>query len=314
MKVPGKAQTLLSQISDVLDLLDRKMPPGIGTGSGSAMSEALPSLLDTCERLVRAADAPPTLRLVQHFACTGGTIISRALAAMPNVQLLSEIDPLSTIMVNRAQPSFAPSDLIFAMRHAVREVDEALLCDMFLASLEVLHAGLAARGQLLVLRDHTHSRYCTARDPASRPGLSEIVAPRFHVLPVVTIRHPLDSFLSLIKNGWHRHLPVATLDGYAQRYAMFLDETDGQPRFRYEDFTEEPAHFLSELCSALGLDFSPDAIALIPAITLSGDSGRRANRIGRRARREIPAWVAEDMARSEAYRQLCDRMGYDPTD
>jgi len=300
----------MAQISEALDLLDQQLPQSSETST--AVSEALPSLLDTCESLVQAADAPETLRIVQHFACTGGTIISKALAAMPNVQLLSEIDPLSTIMVNRGHPVFAPTDLIYGMRHAVREVDESLLIDMFLASLEVLHGRLAARGQALALRDHTHSRYCTDRDPTSRPGLVDIVASKYRVVSALTVRHPLDSFLSLVKNGWHKQMPTATLDEYSRRYQLFLDDTAGQPCFRYEEFTEAPEPFLAKLCQALELDYSPDAVSLIPAVHLSGDSGRKADRIGQRSRRDIPPWIVEDVAHAQSYHDLCERMGYDP--
>ena len=37
----------------------------------------------------------PPIRVVHHWACSGGTIISRSLAQLPNVVLLSEVHPLA---------------------------------------------------------------------------------------------------------------------------------------------------------------------------------------------------------------------------
>ncbi|MEA5392276.1 hypothetical protein VB738_13520 [Cyanobium gracile UHCC 0139] len=37
--------------------------------------------------------APPVVRTLHHVACSGGTLISRYLAALPDVVLLSELNP-----------------------------------------------------------------------------------------------------------------------------------------------------------------------------------------------------------------------------
>ena len=51
-----------------------------------------------------AAGCGPTLRTIHHFACTGGTVISKCLAALPQVMLISEINP-----INRHSSKFNPS-------------------------------------------------------------------------------------------------------------------------------------------------------------------------------------------------------------
>ncbi|AZU03119.1 hypothetical protein X907_0572 [Glycocaulis alkaliphilus] len=52
---------------------------------------------------------------------------------------------------------------------------------------------------------------------------------------------------------------------------------------------------------------------LIPAIRMTGDSGRRGNVIGPRPRREISGYLVEEAAQSENYHTLCERLGYDPS-
>ncbi len=45
------------------------------------------------------------IRIIQHLSCTGGTLISKFLAAMPNVVLLNEVNPLSQLHLD-PQPRF----------------------------------------------------------------------------------------------------------------------------------------------------------------------------------------------------------------
>ena len=197
--------------------------------------EPIPSLLEQCNHLI-AETRPEPLRLLHHFACTGGTLIAKCLAALPNTLLLSEIDPLSTMLFDPERPKFAPTDLVLNTRHSSHGEDEALLIEIFLGGLAALRAGAQLRGRHLVLRDHAHSQYCTSRDPASRPTLREIMPPDLALLSVVTLRHPVDSYLSLRANGWHGGMNPATIDEYARRYIAFLDRHSGLPWLRYEDF------------------------------------------------------------------------------
>ncbi|NEU34237.1 sulfotransferase family protein, partial [bacterium LRH843] len=88
---------------------------------------------------------------------------------------------------------FAPTDLIWWLRHAMRHSDEAMLVDVFRAGLHVAHERLAQSGQRLLLRDHAHSQFCRDVDADSRPTLHEMLVSEFPVLSVVTVRHPLDS-------------------------------------------------------------------------------------------------------------------------
>lgn len=308
MAVSDKARAVLERLDDALGLLDETILPV--QSQSSEVADTLPSLLEMCENLLVEDRAPSTLRVLHHFACTGGTIISRAIAACPNVQLLSEIDPLSTLHIVPGKPPFQPTDLIEALRHSHRPVPETVLSDMFLSSLEVLHSYCQSQGQRLVLRDHAHSRYCTQRDPATRPGLNALLTQRFETLSVVSVRDPLDSFMSIAQHGWHTHMSEPTLEEYSSRYLQFLDDHHGLPIHRYENFTHDPEQALTHLCEDLSLRYSKDALMLLTQVQLTGDSGRKGNQIAPRPRRAVPDWIAEEASQSASYKRLCDRLGY----
>src|SRR5690606_26210779 len=65
--------------------------------SGPLEIQSTGSLVDQCIALCeeRRFERKEPVRIVHHFACTGGTLICKCIAAMPNTQLLSEVNPLN---------------------------------------------------------------------------------------------------------------------------------------------------------------------------------------------------------------------------
>lgn len=267
------------------------------------MTEAQ-TLLETARALQGQAPAR-TFRSLHHFACTGGTLISRGIAALPNTLVLSEVDPLSPMTGTR----FVPTDLIGLIRHGSRPMPEDVLVAVFRAGLEALLAETHARGLRLVLRDHAHSQFCQGAAIPDRPTLREMLPQPLRSM--VSVRHPLDSWLSLLKRDWVR-LEPATLEEYGRRYLAFLDRHADCEVLRYEDFVADAETAMQRLCAGLDLAYDPGFRDGFAAIALSGDSGRRGDTIAPRPRHTVPQRVAEEAAASPAYGVLCARLGYDP--
>jgi len=269
------------------------------------------------ERSLQLCREPPTapvepVRTVHHFACTGGTLISKCLAAMPNVQLLSEVDPLSTMRWNRVQPQFAPTDTVQQLRQSPRGVRPGLLVQLFAQNLRAIQAECSLLGQHLVLRDHAHSHFCVGASVPERPTLREMLPPDLPVLSVVTLRHPIDSYIALSGNGWIHHAPK-TFDEYCRRYQAFLDRHEDVPKVLYEDFVDRPGPTMQALCELLQLPFRADFVQLFPAIRLTGDSGRGGEEIAARPRRRPPPALCAELLASREVGPLCARLGYAPS-
>lgn len=297
-------------IADALDILDEL---GSLPDASQGPPEELPSLTRQAEQLLDAAPAPQPVRSIHHLACTGGTLISKAIAGLPGTVLLSEMDPLSEMPIRRTgKAPFAPTDLILSLRHSTRPVPPELLVEIFLTSVEVTARGLARRGQQLVIRDHAHSQFSyPGVDACTRPTLREMLARRFSTRAVVTVRHPLDAYLAISKHGWLRY-ENDTLDEYCRRTLEFLGRYDGVPVLLYEDFTVDPQAVLRAICGHLDLPYSDIALDVIGSIRLTGDSGRSEAVIAPRPRRPIPDTIEVQRAGSAFYRALCARFGYDP--
>lgn len=305
-------------IAEALDLLQEYPVPA----SARLPAEGLPSLLDECAALIRAAPGPEPVRLVHHLACTGGTLISRCVAGLPNSVLLSEIDPLGLAPflcpgpeAGAAWPGklpFRPTDVLVALRGALRPVPDALVCDAFVACIEAAQEALSRNGQTLVIRVHSHSQFCSDADPDARPTVAEMLAPHWPTRAVVTVRHPLDTFLSLQANNFIHFAPF-TLDEFSRRHHLFLDRHADLPVLRYEDFVATPERGLREIAGHLELSYAASALDTFDVVRLSGDSGRTGGAIRARRRREVPDAVAGEVGRSAAFLSLCGRLGYDPS-
>lgn len=310
MSAPTDAEALLARIEDARALLNdhdhlKALTP--------RLADPLPSLIQQCRSLseeVTQTEAEP-VRCLHHFACTGGTLMARYLAVQPNTVLLSEIDPLSRHHIDGSPPRFAPTDLIQHLRYSPREIPEEVIGDVFLAGLEPLLADCRGRGRRLVLRDHAHSQFCHGDAPHDRPTLRALLMRRYPVRSVVTVRHPLDAYLSLVNNSW-LHFTPDTLDEYARRNLAFLDAYEGVEIFRYEDFLTAPEPQLRDICKVLDLPFAGVQAELVALMPLTGDSGRGGHGLQIRPRRPVPDDIAAAARSSKRYISLCDRLGYDP--
>lgn len=299
LEVIEEARGLLTERPDESTLAELEAPP-------------LPSLLEQCHELLdealQAEQAEP-IRLLMHFACTGGSLISKVLAACPNVRLLSEVNPMAHYPRAGTTVTYAPSDIILLLQRSLRPVDDTCLSAVFLAAVSELHDQCKARGEHLVLRDHPHSHYCIGESVSGRPRLRSLVERIATVRAAVTVRHPLDSYLSLGVNNWY-HFRPETLEEYARRYNAFLDDNADLPLFHYETLVAEPAKGFSELAGILDLRFDKSVLDLIDIVPMSGDSGRSGPHIKKRSRREMPAEVAAQVDVSPSYAALCVRLGY----
>ena len=254
-------------------------------------------------------DKSEPVRLLHHFACTGGTLIAKCIASMPNTVVLSEVEPHSHLQYGESR--FFPTDLIRLVRAASRELGEDLESEVFLAGLAAIRDHCRKSALRLILRDHAHSRYCTGPAVSPAPSLREVTQARYPSISVVTVRHPLDSFLSLTRNRWI-HFEPGDIGEYAQRYVQFLDDHDELPLFRYEDFVADPEHVTRDICDRFELPFEPDFLTTFAAHKLSGDSGRSAPVISDRPRLPVPEQIETDKASSATYRELCARLDYEP--
>ena len=254
----------------------------------------------------------PTIRLLHHLARSGGTIISKCLAVMPGVALLSEINPCGVQIYNpldQADRWFSLFDGADRARLAAGERFN------FPDAITLIEARARARSRILVIRDWSHLDFMAApfvQDPGYRLTLAEELAARFTVVNTASVRHPLHEWQSLRKLGVIQNkLDLAT---YLQGYRRFADEAVRIGFVRYEDFTVDPDTAMQTLCTRLPLTYDPgyrvrqaDYSTITGAATATGD-------IRPAAERAADPLLAVEMAGHAAYGEALELLGYSHPD
>ncbi|MEH6587180.1 MAG: hypothetical protein V7720_11505 [Halioglobus sp.] len=300
----------LEQIAESIRLSVNLLEKELGQVSEiETLNKPQPSLLQQCDQLIEAdQNKKETIRTIHHFACTGGTLFTKCLASMPNTLILSEVEPQSTIP---PKSLFTPTDLIQLLRKSTRHPSKALISNVFLSGLGVIQDSCKRRGLHLILRDHSHSKYCYGDIDQKAPTLLKTVAAQHRTLSVITVRHPLDSYLSLATKNWLHFHPV-TVEEYAKRYLKFLNDNKGIKVFKYEDLIENSGDTIRGICDELKLPYFSGFEDVFGVHIVSGDSGRTSNLIGKRERREIPEKVKSEFATGPlpTFHELCRILGY----
>ncbi len=269
----------------------------------------------------------PVIRVLQHLARTGGTLIARCLACMDKTRLFSETHP----------SGFLPEDLDFfdimvqAQRwHGLITEDELQdwlantwpLDDRrtvpepdprFLRAVALLHERCAEHGLHLLLRDWPHVDY-TGKPfpfaPCFRPRLVEMLDFDYRVRPTATVRHPVRSYVSLLAFMPELKVTLSPVE-YSEGCLRFAQYAREIGFIRYEDFLQDPDRGLRTLCDHLELPFDPDYTRRwMHYDKVTGDRSKATE-----IRRQPPRPVAKELLRAfeacDAYHQTLALLGYE---
>jgi hypothetical protein len=269
------------------------------------------SLLTRCAQVVEKqnAEQKPILRVIHHFACSGGTLISKCLSSMPNVFLLSEVHPTSKNHM-AGKPKYLPSDITSLARYAnVPEVDE-LAIKLFINNIVDTETFVRERGGILVLREHTHIDFCLGDKVTAQSAVDDCLNTHFKLKHLVTVRNPIDAYMSLVINGWVQFTPPS-FDEYCKRLLEFINRYPNKTIVKYEDFVKHPDKKLRKICKILALPFDDRFGDIFDVFTVTGDSGRKGDNIEMRERRPIELNLLSEIKRSKNFRRVAKVLKYE---
>lgn len=277
-------------LNESIDLIEQN--PQIESGTSSllhSLDEVLdtPSLLARCDEICqRYEKKKPKLRIIHHLACSGGSLLSKCLAALPNVYLLSEVHPFTDLALGRGKPKYSPTDLIALSHYAGVPNHQDLAGKLFKQAVMSTYQHVEKLGGILVLRDHTHSDYCTSAELPEKSRVHQLLEEDFEIKSILTIRDPIDSYASLVKNGWV-HFSPDSFDEYCRRILVMLDKFQTEQIFKYEDFVDEPQDVMGKICQKLDLPFDDNFEEIFGAFQVTGDSGRSSDEIKKRNKTDM---------------------------
>lgn len=294
-------EALIVELESFEELASERPPHG-----GIAAHEALQLVSARENRKQARATRRPLLRTIHHFACTGGTVICKCLAAMPEVALISEVNPL-----NRCGSEFEPSNPLLLLERSYRPLSTREIKENFIQQMGVAYDICQHDDVDLLVRDHSHTDFCSGTAPSEVCPVVDYLSEHYDLISVVTVRHPLDSYLGMRAQKWDKQFSPSTLEEYSRRYMAFLDRYQNLPIRTYESFCDSPQSFMEDVCRLLEICYHPGFIDKFGNFSLTGDSGRKSNSvISRRPRRRVPADVLEDIKTSPTYAALLRRLGY----
>lgn len=163
-------------------------------------------------------------------------------------------------------------------------------------------------GKKLVLRDWSHGDFCDTVTSHECSTSDWIDKSRFRPSSFITVRHPIESFLSARSNNFLANIGNS-LDVYARRYLDFLDYYSEAHLFFYELFCANPESFLHRFSDLADVSISqvPRKLSSMP---MSGDSGRSSAVPVLRVAKQLDNEILGEMASSRSYGQLCQRLDY----
>ncbi len=248
-----------------------------------------------------------TIATIHHLPTSGGTVICKCLASQPHVVLLSELHPL------RQTPNFNAFDPIPQFFNNYPEIADYSISSrqgVFLDRVDWIYQKAAKAGKQLILRDHVFTDFLPKYSPYKTSTLVNLLKQEYIVRPVVTLRNPIDAFLSSKMRGWHQGL---TFDEYCDRVLSFINTYAGVPIFHYEDFTINPQSVIQQICAYLSLDYRSDFLENFHNIQLTGNSGRKSQEksIVPQQTREFDSEFRQEVLHSPTYQKLCQRFGYE---
>lgn len=239
------------------------------------------------------------VRILHHFAASGGTIFTRCLAAMPAAAVLSEQHPDRWLR--------GPYDPFVQARFGYSDwITEADLDVGFLSEISVMLRAAERTGRVLVVRDWTHTDFIDSPTLFSRTA--EVLGREHKLVRAATIRHPIDNWIAMNKNGFLR----ISIGEYVKRYSAFLDMTEGMPVLKYEALCREPDETMKSLCDALRLPFASDYLSRVPQIRwITGASGRQSDVPSPRPREPIAQGDLAELVNDPLLASICARAGYE---
>ncbi len=261
-------------------------------------------------RSVPKSAIKPKIRVLHHMARTGGTVISKCLASMDNIMLLSEIHPQGTKHFNPLKQALEWFGLFSSEEIEQLEKDRV----GFNETVELIRVRAHETKRDLVIRDWSHLDFTAVpflADRSYRLTTANVLKADFDVIHTATVRHPIDQWLSL------RRLATMAgklnLDEFLRDCRRFAETVRNIGFARYEDFTHNPDATLQDLCQRLDLSFDPTYRQRWNAYrNITGDVGPNLpiNDIAPRKRGPMEPGLLDRLEENKDYWVVLDILGY----
>lgn len=180
------------------------------------------------------------------YARSGGTLLNRCIASLPNILMLSEINIEAS----------CPNSCSSIKDQAKNWYGINLHSNGFLENIEEIYNYCLETGKTLVIRDWSFGSFVPSKynnfSPSKKLATLEAIAQRFPVIPFALVRDPIDIWLSF--NASPRTFYDKNLE-FLYEFSKSLI-SNGIKIFHYDDFCKDPEKVMYNICKYTGINYS----------------------------------------------------------
>ena len=248
------------------------------------------------------------ITLFYAYSRSGGTLLNRILAAMPDNVVLSEVLP-----TNHSGDVIPGIESGSVWHQALYWYDIRLKNKDYIPAILELDAICQRSGRHLIVRE-----WCAGCYPPHTEIFSELNIPPPYGLfalkhlpkkqtrPFALVRHGADTIKSLYPND--HHWSDAAAD-YAQSYLAYAQDVheSRMPVYDYAELCGRPDEFIEKLCSKQGIPFDKTGLSRFAhIITACGDTSVRGRYANSTTIRPLKRRILSDIAQENLYRNNPD--------
>lgn len=218
------------------------------------------------------------------YARSGGTLLNRCIAKMPNIIMLSEVNV----------EALCPSSCNTIKEQAMKWYHINLKTEGFINNVKELYGYCEKNDKILVIRDWPFGSFVPSKynnfNPSKRLSTLISISKFFPVIPFALVRNSIDVWLSFQASPRTFYDTKLT---YLNEFIKCLIEKKIKI-FRYEDFCKFPVKTMKLICKYTRMSYSSDFKKFSDYINVTGDTdlpeysrGIKNGGIGELSRRKI---------------------------
>lgn len=247
--------------------------------------------------------------LMLNYARSGGTLLNKCLASLPDVVMLSEVNPMGGGSgADKSNPNSTIKD------QARNWYGLEIKSDSFRGQVDEIYEYCVSNNKILIIRDWSYvnfsnfKKYNDNKPPRKFLILEELKGYDLKIFGF--IRDAVDVWLS---RGYYN--PELFFD----EYSCFVEEISklSCPIFKYEDFVEHPKQEFNKICKELNIEFKDVFDSCLNYEKVNGDvqlknksRGIKQNEIKRIPRKKINSEKIAELNKCQKMKEINSKFNY----
>lgn len=199
--------------------------------------------------------------VMMAYARTGGTLLNRCIARLPDTFVLSEVNV----------EALCPNSCSTIKEQARKWYGLELESEGFMENIGEIYEYCISKNMTLVVRDWTFGSFVPSRyndfSPSKSLATLNVISKSFPVIPFAFVRNSIDIWLSL--NASPRTFYDKELQ-YLFEFTRSLVDNEVKI-FKYEDFCVNPEREMQAICGYTGLGYSDKFMEYSTCFNVTGD-------------------------------------------